>query len=189
MRTCFATVALLIAVSLPNATSGPISAAQTSTVCDETTLPAQVNELLKAKFARWRPERVSDLDADDQKFRTEEHLKECPGIAVGHFESADSLLYAVLLVPRSEQQGGYQIVVSSKGLNVDAYTWRVLEHAEGKTHFAPVISKASPGTYPGFDDTKSVRIKLDGIDVERVEKSALIYYWSGGCYRNIWTSD
>jgi hypothetical protein len=189
MKTCFTTLLLLIAAGLPSAIPGLISAAQTSAVCGEAVLPAPINELLKAKFARWKPERVSDLYADDQKYWSDAHPNDCPGIAVGHFESEGNLSYAVVLVPVSGQLGGYQILVFSKGLNTEVYAWKVLEHAEGKDKFAPVISKVPPGKYVGFDDTKSVRLKLDGVNVEWIEKSSLIYYWLGGRYHQIWTSD
>jgi hypothetical protein len=180
---------LLFAVSLPNVTSRPISANRPSAVCREAALPVPVNELLRAKFAGWRPQQVSDLYGDDQKYWSESHPKDCPGIAIGHFEFADRLSYAVLLLPKSKQQSGYQIVVFSKMASASAYTWKLLEHAEGKNSFAPVIYKVPPGKYVGFDDTKSVRLKLDGLSVDWIEKSSFIDYWSEGRYHKIWTSD
>jgi hypothetical protein len=189
MKTRLAVVLLYIAVGFPNATYGQTSAAQTSAVCSDAALPAPVNELLKTKFAGWRPQQDSDLYADDQKFWTDAHPKECPGIAVGHFESAEILSYAVLLLPRSKQNSGYQIVVFNKTSNAGIYTWRLLEREEGKSSFAPFIYKVPPGKYVGFDETKSVRLKLDGINVEWIEKSSFIDYWWGGRYRKMWTSD
>jgi hypothetical protein len=186
MKIFLTTITLLVAVS---ETSPQASAPQTSAACSETALPAPVNELLKTKFARWRPERVSDLEGDDQKFWLEEHRQECPGIAVGHFESAGSLSYAVLLVPTSQRLGGYQILVFSKAPSTDAYTWRLLQHAEGKDKFAPVIYKVPPGKYSGFDDSRWVLLKLDGVNVEWIKKSSFILYWLGGRYHKIWTSD
>jgi len=45
---------------------------------------------LNAKFSEWRPKQVSDADADDQQlWLTAVRGKECPGIAVGHFETAE----------------------------------------------------------------------------------------------------
>jgi hypothetical protein len=189
IKTCLTSIVVLIAAGLPNAASEQISAAQVSTVCGEAALPAPINDLLKSKFAGWRPERTSDLYPDDQKFWSEKHPKECPGIAAGHFESADTVSYAVLLVPAAKQRSGFQIIAFSEGPKTDAYSMKVLEQAEGKDQFAPVIYKVPPGKYVGFDDTKSVRLKLDGINVEWIEKSSYIYYWWGGRYHRIWTSD
>ncbi len=189
MKTWLIAVCLLIAVNFPNATLGQTSTAPTSAVCGEVALPAPVNELLRAKFAGWGPQQLSDLYEEDQKLWMDSHSKECPRIAIGHFESADSLSYAVLLLPKSAQQSGYKILVFNRGQNADAYTWRLLEHGEGKDSFAPVIYSIPPGKYKGFDEAKSVRIKLDGIGVEWIEKSSFIDYWWEGRYHKIWTSD
>jgi hypothetical protein len=190
MKTCLMTVALFAAGSLPSLLSAPVSAAQASMACGEAALPAPINELLKAKFPQWRPKQVSDMDAYDQQLWLKAaHEKECPGIAVGHFESADRLSYATLLVPKSEPSGGYKIVVISKGPAGDAYTWRLLDHADGQTYSGLVISKAEPGLYSDFELTRSIQTKLDGIYVEWMEKGTLLYYWSGGRYHKLQLSD
>ena len=62
-----------------------------------------------------------------------------------------------------------------------------------KTSRAPssglVISKVPPGRYPGFDTTQAVRLKLDGLEAEWLEKSSVLYYWRNGKYRTLQTSD
>lgn len=179
----FATLSLLTLIFAPE------SAAQVSTPCGESVLPARINELLKAKFSQWRTKQVSDMGADDQQFGLKVHEKECPGIAVGHFESAGSLSYATLLVSKSEPSGGYKIVVFSKGLTGDAYTWKLLDHADGHTYSGLVISKTEPGHYSDFDRTETIQTKLDGVYVEWIEKAAQLYYWSGGRYHTLQTSD
>jgi hypothetical protein len=163
------------------------SAAQESP-CGKKALPASINQILDSTFTSWRPQRVTDLYEDDQKFWLDSHSKECPGIASGHFESAESLSYAVLLVPTSEKQHGYRLIVFSASADASNYAWRSLESATGKDDFAPVIYKVLPGHHVGFDHTKSIRIKLDGIGVEWIEKSSYIY-WFEGHYRKLWTSD
>ena len=100
--------------------------------------------------------------------------KACPGITIGHFESAKELSYAFLLVPKSEPTGGYKIVVFSKGPTGDAYAWKLLDHADGETYSGLVISKADPGKYSDFEGTKSIQTKLDGVYVEWMEKGAVL---------------
>ena len=185
-KTRFFALMVLAAVSAPFASA---SIAQTAASCDPARLPARVNELLNSKFSGWRPERVADLEGDDRKFWFESHSKECPGIAVGHFESKDALSYAVLLVPASEKVSGYQLIVFSKAPNTETYISRVIERREGKDYFAPVISIVPPGKYTGFDDSKSAVLKLDGINVEWIEKSSFVCYWREGHYLKLWTSD
>jgi hypothetical protein len=130
------------------------------------------------------------MNADDQQLWLKgPNGKECPGIAIGHFDSADRLSYALLLVPQSNPSGGHKIVVFSKGATKDVYTWGLLDHAEGQTYSGLVISKAEPGKYDDSETTKSVQIKLDGLFVEWMEKGAQLYYWSGGRYHKLQVSD
>ena len=131
---------------------------------------------------------MSDLGADDKHLWVRAHPKECPGIAIGHFEKPDRLAYAVLLVPKSELNDGYKIIVLSKLATGDAYAVRLLDQADGQSS-GLVISKAPRGSYSAFENTTSVRLKLDAVNVEWIEKAGVLYYWSGGKYRNIQTSD
>jgi hypothetical protein len=161
-----------------------VSLAQ-SNRCD--LLPADAKFVIEQRFPDWRPKLLSDLSGYDKTLWLEMHPKECPGIAVGHFEQSDRVGYAVLLVPKSSHTAGYKIVALSKAS--DEYAVRILDHAEGSTYSGLVISKESHGTYSEFGDTKSVRLKLDGVNVEWLEKSSVLYYWSHGQYRSIQTSD
>jgi hypothetical protein len=148
-------------------------------------LPSQAKALLDQRFPDWRPKYLSDLSGYDKKLWLETHPKECPGIVVGHFEQPDRVGYAVLLVPKSGHTAS-KIMVLSKGS--DEYAVRLLDHAEGSTS-GLVISKEPHVTYSEFGETKSVRLKLDGVNVEWLEKSSVLYYWEHGKYRSIQTSD
>ena len=48
--------------------------------------------------------------------------------------------------------------------------------------------KVAPGTYPDFERTESITVKLDSINVEWIEAAAVLYYWSDGRYRTLQTS-
>jgi len=52
-----------------------------------------------------------------------------------------------------------------------------------------VISRVPPGKHTGFDTTQSVRLRLDGLEAEWLEKSSVLYYWRDGKYRSLQTSD
>jgi len=130
------------------------------------------------------------MEADDQHIWLKgPNGKGCPGIATGHFENADSLAYALLLVPQSNPNGGHKIMVFSKDATKDAYAWRLLDHAEGQTYSGLVISKAKPGKYEGWEGKKSIQIRLDALYVEWIEKGAQLYYWRAGRYQKLQVSD
>ena len=152
-------------------------------------LPSDARLVIEQRFPNWRPKVLSDLSGYDKTLWLKTHPKDCPGIAVGHFEQVDRLAYAVLLVPKSGHTASYKVVVLSKA--ADEYAVRLLDHADGTTYSDSglIISKESHGTYSGFDETKSVHLKVDGVNVEWLEKSSVLYYWSGGKYRSLQTSD
>jgi hypothetical protein len=191
VRRFLAAAALTVAIGFPWATLGQTPAARPSASCGDSALPAPVNEALKTNFAGWRPLRVSDMDGDDPNIWRQEHAKECPGIAQGHFENMESVSYALLLLPATQRGtvGQWQIVISERESNATPFVWKQLERCEGKDCFAPVIYKEPPGKYVGFDETKSIHIKLDGIGVEFIQKGSYIYYWWQGRYHKFDTSD
>jgi hypothetical protein len=167
----------------------PILIPQDSSPCTEAAVPTPVREVLRSKFALWRPKQVSDIDEDNRQFWLKgPNAKACPGIAVGHFESSVSLSYALLLVPKSDPNGGHKLVVFSKEQANDTYAWKLLDHAEGETYSGLVISKAEPGKYEDLDG-KPVHIRLDALYVEWMEKGAQLYYWAGGRYHKLEVSD
>lgn len=165
----------------------PASSGQVKPIC-QTSLAPSARAVLASKYADWRPKDVSDLGTDDKELWLNAHPKECPGIAVGHFEEADRLSYAVLLVPRLELQHGYKILVLTPTGN--GYAARILDHADGEySSSGLVISKLPPGTYSDFEGTAPVRVTRDAINVEWIEKAGVLYYWANGKFRTIQTSD
>ena len=185
-----ALLALVATSLLSTAPRAPVVAAQELPKSGKAALAVPVDTLLKAKFPQWRPKQLSDMGADDQQLWSNgPNAKESPGIAMGHFEFPDELSYAVLLVRKSNPSGGYKLLVFSKGPTKDAFTWKLLDHAEGQTCSCLVISKTEPGKYSDWENKRSVQLKLDGIQVEWMEKGAQLYYWSESGYRTLQVSD
>jgi hypothetical protein len=104
-------VLLLLAIGVIPLMSAQSALAQNSKPCAEGKLPSQVVNLIETTFSGWRPRQFSDLGSDDQQLWLKPHSNDCPGTAVGDFESQDRLSYAVLLVPQSNPTGGYKLLV------------------------------------------------------------------------------
>jgi hypothetical protein len=169
----------------------PISVTQVHDPCRNAVLPTRAQSLIAHTFTEWRTKRVSDLGTDDQQLWTKAHPAECPGVAAGHFQEPDLLAYALVLVPKSDANAGYMIVVLSRNTTSEDYAVKILDHAKGPRSGAAnlVVSRLRPGTYPNFDGTKSLRLKLDTINVEWIEAAAVVYYWASGQYRTLQTAD
>ena len=132
MRVPLQVMAIVLAVA-------PLSLAQSS-ACEA--LPSEAKIVLNQQFPNWRPKQTSDLSRDDKKLWLEMHPRECPGIAVGRFEQKDRNAYALLLVSKAGDNGGYKIIVLSKGS--DGYSVRLLDHNDsGYPDSGLVISKGT----------------------------------------------
>jgi hypothetical protein len=182
-------IAVLTTVSLFILSHTSWLSGQTSETCSAATLPSATRELLNSKFPLWRAKQISDLGADDQQLWAKAHPKDCPGIAVGHFESSDQVAYAVLLVPKTKSSGGYKIVVLNARQSGSDYSLKILDQEQGPDSDGLVISVAAPGQYSDFDNMNLAKLRVDGIYVEWIEKAAILYYWSSGRYRTLQVSD
>lgn len=161
--------------------------AQAPNPCEKA-LPPAVQSYMEHQFPEWRPKVLSDLEGYDRQLWQETHKKECPGIAVGHFENAEHLSYALLLVSRSTAKSGYKFVVITSAPE-NTYRSEILDHNDAADASGMVISKAPPGKYSDFEQTKTVQLKLDSISLDWLEKSSVLYYWSEGHFLTIDTSD
>jgi len=179
LKLLLATLIAALAIGLP---------AHAQSTCADAVLPPQARALVNKQFPKWRVKATSDLEPYDKELWLKEHPKECPGIAVGHFENLGQLAYGLLLVAKSAAGVGYKIVVLAKSQTGDSYVVRTLEDDRGSDS-GLVISKVSHGQYTGFDTTQSVQLRLDGLEAEWLEKSSVLYYWRNGRYQTLETSD
>jgi hypothetical protein len=166
----------------------PVAEAQENT-CGVAELPAPIQGLLKNNFPAMRPKQLSDMGADDQKIWRKAHERDCPGIAVGHFENKDQLAYAIMLVAKSEPTAGYKVGIFSKAASGDSYAWILLNQVEG--HAGQVdssglaIFKVPPGKYSDSLGSKTIHTMLDGVGLEWMKGGADLFYWAGGKYQKL----
>lgn len=159
-----------------------------SAKCTIRDLPKGIAEIIISKYPGWIAEQSSDLGPDDQALWTKAHGNLCPGIASGHFYNASRVDYAVLIVKRGSQKGGYKLLMfdqdSSKALNPT-----IIVHAEGLSGSGPVISCVPPGEYSEPETGTIVKTKLDSVLLEWIEAAAQLYYWSGSKYHKLQVQD
>jgi hypothetical protein len=93
-------------------TSVCFAASDSGTPCPSTLLPDSIRHILDEKYATWRPLTLSDLTKVEQNLWLKDHgIEQCPGIAMGHFESEKSLSYAIFLVPKEVLKPGTRFLV------------------------------------------------------------------------------
>ena len=112
---------------------------------------------------------------------------DCPGIAMGHFERKSELSYAFSMKPRNPRQTGWRLVVISK-TRQGAYRGGVLGQTDERVP-PYVIYAVPPEEYTDAFETESVKLRLDGLQVEQMEAGAMLFYWKEGQYRSLILSE
>ncbi len=171
---------IIVVASLP-------AVAQPGTSCSSV-IPKELDQYLAKNFQTFRPKLISDLASDDRRLWSETHGKACPGFAAGHFERADELSYALLLIPQSHSKDGYRLVVVTAGRD-SRFQSDILDSNDTADNSGMVIARVPPGKQSAFEGNKTVRLQLDSISVQWLEKAAVLYYWSSGKFRTLDTSD
>jgi len=155
-------------------------------LCKVESLPSDIQNRLKEEYGSWKIQEPADLSQRAREAWELEKPWACPGIAVGHFESAKTLSYAVLLVPTGHTDEGYRFLVFSQKLGQPGYEVRVLDKLDDKgaanyyiqsTPISKFFSEASRRKFQAH--TK------DGIlltDSSENEYGVEVYFWSGGRY-------
>jgi len=169
------------------------AATKAANPCDVSNLPQQIRTKLEKNYADWQPERVENLYEDDRPLWTKAHPDDCPGIAIGHFESKAELSYALLLISRPDRKRlGFRLVVFSRTGPSALYVphlvtdWNIGLFYQGS---GQAISTVPPGHYEEAIGPKKVRTDLDAISLEDFEKGIAVYYWKLGRYHELITSE
>jgi len=153
--------------------------------CANPPLVEPIKNLLSLKYyQQWRPIAIYDLLPPHQRmWRRSLNRFDCPGIAMGHFERKNELSYAFSLKPRDPRQTGWRLVVISK-TKQGAYRDRVLGQTDERVP-PYVIYAVPPEEYTDAFETESVKLRLDGLQVEQMESGAMLFYWKEGQYRSL----
>jgi hypothetical protein len=180
------TILLLVCMlTAPAADSGLAARRPPKDFCANPPLVEPVRKLLSLKYyQQWRPIALWDLPKPHQRmWRRSLNRFDCPGIAMGHFERRHELSYAFSMKPRDPRQTGWRLIVISKTTQ-GAYRERVLAQTDERVP-PYVIYAVPPEEYTDAFETESVRLRLDGIQVEQMEAGAMLFYWRDGQYKSL----
>jgi hypothetical protein len=168
---------------------GLCSRARVTDPCDLSVLPPELQTELARDYSDSQPEKLENLSEHYRQLWLKDHPNDCPGIAIGHFESKSELSYGLFLVPRPDRKhpGASIVVFSRTRLTIPFVSHLVQRWDAGnfQDHSDLVISKVVPGKY---GDPK-VLIDLDGVLYEALEKASSLYYWKNGRYQGLSISD
>jgi hypothetical protein len=161
--------------------------------CDASVIPKEVQSKLAKDYPDWQVETLENLDGEDRKLWTNAHPNDCPGIAIGHFESKIELSYALLLVSKSERKRqGFRVVAFTRSGPPAQYVSRlVMKWNDGLYYYNSdeVIATVPPGHYTEAIGSRNVQTDLDAILCETLEKGAAVYYFRNRAYHELITSE
>jgi hypothetical protein len=181
------TFALAIAGILLAGWSGPgWGRNQDRLSCSSDALPAAIHGQLRADFARWKIQGPEELSSTARKRWQSMKVRECPGIAVGEFETTNKA-YAVLLVPAGHPDTAYRFLVFSGDEGQPPHKLLV-EKWDGGGASNYFIHSVPIADY--FSDTWKRKLHVDasdGIlfaDAGKTEYETDVYFWSKGRYQH-----
>jgi hypothetical protein len=164
----------------------PAKPSEDPALCEVGSLPRSVQNRLK-EFGSWKVQEPPDLSRRAHERWESEKPLECPGIAIGHFESAKTPSYAVLLVPQGHADSGYKFLVFSPKARQPSYEMRAVDSGDsGAANF--FIHRVRISKF--FDEQSRKKFQArtsEGIllvDSAQKEYGAEVYFWSGGSYQH-----
>ena len=167
---------------------GAARANQSPTLCKVGSLPSDIQDRLKEEYGSWKIQEPANLSPRAHERWESEKPQECPGIAVGHFESAKTLSYAILVVPTGHADAGYRFLVFSQKAGRPGYEARLVEKFDEKGAANYFIHRTPISRF--FDEPSRKKFQahtVDGIlllDSAESEYGVEVYFWSGGRYRH-----
>lgn len=163
---------------------------QSPTLCKVESLPPDIQNRLKEEYGSWKIQEPADLSQRAHDRWESEKPLECPGIAVGHFESAKTTSYAILLVPTGRADAGYRFLVFSQQADQHSYETRLVDKWDQNGAANYFIHRTPISKF--FDEPSRKKFQahsVDGIllvDSAENEYGIDVYFWSGGRYRHEW---
>jgi hypothetical protein len=156
-------------------------------LCKVESLPTEVQRRLKEEFDSLRIQEPTDLSPRARERWESEKPLACPGIAMGRFENAKTLSYAVLLVPKDHADTGYKFLVFSPNAGQPSYELTAVDSGgRGAANF--FIYRVQIGKFFDEQSKKKFRIHTsEGIllvDSAEKEYGAEVHFWSAGSYQH-----
>jgi hypothetical protein len=154
--------------------------------CTSEALPAAIQSQLKTDFASWKVQETKDLSSSARKRWESMKVRNCPGIAMGEFETANRA-YAVLLVPVDHPDAAYRFVVFS-GEEGQPFHKLVVEEWNGAGAANYFIRKVQIASF--FSDAWKRKLHVaskEGIllaDAGTTEYETDVYYWADQAYHH-----
>jgi hypothetical protein len=182
----------LIVIGVP--TFGKQTSAQNANIykdtalCASILLPTYIQETLTKDFKSWKIKDSSQFNKLTRERWQAELPHACPGIAIGKFENAKLDSYAILLVPREHQDGGYKLLAFTPSVGKVPYEIRTIEHSSDVDASQYFVHRVPISQF--FDKTSRTKFRV--LTNECIlfvysgenEYETDVYFWTKDGYRH-----
>lgn len=180
-------LATTMACGQGSSSSAPAKGGEGPSQCRLGSLPADVQDRLRAEYGSWRIQEPSNLSPRARERWESEKPMGCPGMAVGQFEGPEHS-YALLLVPMDRPGTAYRLLVFSHKKSAPSFELSVLEQSDDGGAGNAFIRSVPIAKFFDHESKKKFDVKTeDGIlfiySAEK-EYEAQVYFWARGKYRN-----
>jgi hypothetical protein len=152
-------------------------------LCKMESLPADIRGSLGRLFSSWKIQEPADLSPRARTRWGEARPLACPGIAGGHFQDAKSTSYALVLIPASNANGSYKVLIYTQQSGQQYYGFKVA--AQGDSGAGDVFVQAvSTGSFPEATAHLAAhsKVKEAVMMVDSAASAAYLLLWSGVSY-------
>jgi hypothetical protein len=147
-------------------------------------IPTNLQSYISSQ-AGWRLLVVADLGPNDGASWAQDHPNECPGIVPLHFYNHRQSSFGIALVRDFNSILHERLEI----LTANGKSWTVQRIADYHDQDILALSRVRAGKYTDLETMKQILIADDGLDVEDIEKSDQVYFWSKGRLASLWLSD
>ena len=152
-------------------------------LCKMESLPQDIRSSLGRLLSNWKIQEPADLSPRARTRWGEARPLTCPGIAGGHFQDAKNASYALLLIPASNANGSYKVLIYTQQSGQQYYGFKVV--AQGDSGASDVFIQAvSTGSFPEATAhlVAHSKVKEAVMLVDSAASAASLLVWSEGSY-------
>lgn len=153
-----------------------------SALCKTDSLPQDIRASLGRLFSSWKIQEPADLGPRARTRWGEARPLTCPGIAAGHFQDPKGASYALLLIPASNANGSYKVLVYTQQSGQQYYGFKVVSQGDSGASdvFAQAVSLGSFAEAAHLAGHSKVSEAL--LLVDSAASAAHLFVWSGANY-------
>jgi hypothetical protein len=153
--------------------------------CELSSLPEGFRHTLEADFSSWKIQEPLNLSEHARKRWESEKPLSCPGIAIGQFENAGRVDYAVLVVPKDKPNSAYKLFVYSPILANPLQTVDEWDKGGAANNFIHTITISKVFSREWINKLEvRTRDGILAVDSGENEYEVDVYFWSKGQFRH-----